>query len=192
VSRFDDGYYQRFYGELGAHDPERIAHLATAVHEMCAWWGVEVQSVLDVGAGIGMWRDWYHTTHPAVHVRSVDISEHACATWGHEQRDIATWRPEDEYDLVICHSVLQYLPDAAAVVAIGNLAAATGWVLYLEAPTDNDLAELVDPERTDMDVHARSAAWYHAVLDPFFQHVGAGLWIRRGSIPMYDLEAAAT
>ena len=191
MSRFDDGYYQRFYGELGAHDPERLAHLAAAVHEMCAWWGVPVQSVLDVGAGVGMWRDWYRREHPEVHVRSLDISEHACATWGHELRDIATWRPDDEFDLVICHSVLQYLPDALAVVAIGNLAAATGWVLYLEAPTGNDLAHLVDPERTDMDVYARSAEWYHGVLDPFFQQVGAGLWVKRGTVPMYDLEAAA-
>jgi SAM-dependent methyltransferase len=190
VPRFDDGYYQRFYGELGAHDPERLAHLAAAVHEMCAWWGVPVQSVLDVGAGVGMWRDWYRREHPEVHVRSLDISEHACATWGHELRDIATWRPDAEYDLVICHSVLQYLPDALAVVAIEHLAAATRWVLYLEAPTGADLADLVDPERTDMDVHGRSAAWYHGVLDPFFQQVGAGLWITRGTIPMYELEAA--
>jgi trans-aconitate methyltransferase len=190
MSRFDDEYYQRFYGDRGAHDPERIAHLAAAVHEMCAWWGVPISTVLDVGAGVGMWRDWYRAEHPEVHVRSTDISEHACRTWGHEQRDIATWRPEEEYDLVICHSVLQYLPDALAVVAVGHLAAATGWVLYLEAPTGADLAELVDPERTDMNVHARSAAWYHGVLDPFFQQVGAGLWVKRGTVPMYELEAA--
>ena len=157
MSRFDDAYYRRFYGEQGAHDAERIAHLATAVHEMAAWWGVEIQSVLDVGAGMGMWRDWYREHHPSVAVRSVDISEHACRTWGHEQRDIVTWVPERHYDLVVCHSVLQYLGDVEAALAIDHLAAATGWVMYLEAPTRRDLDELVDPDRTDPGVEQKQA-----------------------------------
>lgn len=189
MSRFDDAYYRRFYGEQGAHDAERIAHLATAVHEMCEWWGVEIESVLDVGAGMGMWRDWYREQHPSVAVRSVDVSEHACRTWGHELRDIATWRPGRAYDLVVCHSVLQYLDDAAATAAIEHLAAATAWVMYLEVPTADDLAELVDPERTDMDVHRRPGEWYLDRLLPAFQLVGAGLWVKRGTIPMYELEA---
>lgn len=189
--RFDDAYYRRFYGDDGAHDPERIHHLATAVHGMCAWWGVEVGTVLDVGAGMGMWRDWYRTNHPHVRVRSLDVSEHACRTWGHEQLDIATWRPDEEFDLVICHSVLQYLDDAGALTAVGNLGAATGWVLYLEAPTAADLSELVDTERTDMDVHRRTGEWYRRALAPWFRQVGAGLWVRHDTVPMYELEAAA-
>lgn len=42
---------------------------------------------------VGMWRDWYRTMHPRVRVRSVDVSSHACERYGHELRDIATWRP---------------------------------------------------------------------------------------------------
>ncbi len=191
MSRFDDAYYRRFYGEQGAYDAERIGHLATAVHEMAAWWGVEIESVLDVGAGMGMWRDWYRDHHPQVTVRSIDVSEHACRTWGHELRDIVSWRPDRTYDLVVCHSVLQYLGDVEAALAIDHLAAATAWVMYLEAPTAGDLADLVDPERTDMDVHGRSGEWYLQQLLPSFQQVGAGLWVRRGSIPMYELESLA-
>ena len=67
MSRFDQHYYQRFYGGTdGVHDPEQVAHLAAAVHHLCEWWGVSPTSVLDVGAGMGMWRDWYRLTHPGV------------------------------------------------------------------------------------------------------------------------------
>lgn len=190
--RFDDAYYQRFYGNDGAHDSERVGHLAAAVHEMCTWWGVTIASVLDVGAGMGMWRDWYREHHPAVRVRSVDISEHACQTWGHERRDISRWRPGRQYDLVICHSVLQYLADDEAAAAIANLAAATGWVLYLEAPTASDLALRVDPARTDMEVHRRAGTWYRHLLDPHYLQAGAGLWVKHDTIPMYELEVPPT
>ena len=133
MSRFDHDYYQRFYGPTGVHAPEQIGHLATAVHEMATWWGVDIGSMLDVGAGLGMWRDWYLTHHPEVRTLSVDISEHACTTWGHERRDIAVWRPDQAYDLVVCHSVLQYVDDDAVEGArVIDLFAGTG-ALAIEA-----------------------------------------------------------
>jgi hypothetical protein len=189
--RFDGRYYARFYGDKGAHDPARLAHLATAVHEMAAWWGVQIRTVLDVGAGMGMWRDWYRREHPDVSVRSIDVSEYACTTWGHELLDIAAWEPDTTYDLVVCHSVLQYIGDDRIRAAIDHLGAACGCVMYLELPTDRDLAELVDPERTDMDVSTRTGDWYRHELGRHFLQVGAGLWVRHGTVPMYELEAAA-
>lgn len=191
MSRFDAAYYRRFYGRHGVHDAERIAHLASAVHGMCAWWEVGPRSVLDVGAGVGLWRDWYREHHPTVRVTSIDVSEYACERWGHECHDIATWRPERPADLVICHGVLHYLPDGGAVAALANLAAATRYVLYLEAPTAHDLAEVVDPERTDMEVHARAGAWYRRRLAPHFRQAGAGLWVKRDAVPLFELEAAS-
>ena len=191
MSRFDHDYYQRFYGQQGVHTPEQIAHLATAVHELSAWWGVEIRSLLDVGAGVGMWRDWYRIHHPAVHTLSVDISEHACATWGHQLRDITTWRPVRTYDLVVCHSVLQYVDDDALESAAANLAAATAFVLYMELSTASDLLHVVDSERTDMEVFARSGATYRALFGRWFQQVGGGLWVKHGTVPMFELEALA-
>lgn len=187
-ARFDSRYYQRFYGKQGAHDAERLAHLATAVHHMAAWWGVRIGSVLDVGAGMGMWRDWYRHNHPTVRVRSIDVSEHACAMWGHERRDIADWTPPRQFDLVVCHSVLQYVDDQRVVQAIDNLAAATRHVLYLELPTTADFEHVIDPRRTDLDVHLRSGAWYRRHLGRHFRQVGAGLWVRLDGLPMYELE----
>lgn len=186
---FDDGYYRRFYGEDGAHDQSRIDHLATAVHHFASWWGVEIATVLDVGAGMGMWRDWYRTNFPQVHVRTTDISKHACDTWGHELRDITMWRPRGKYDLVISHSVLQYLDNASFTQAIENLASATKWLLYLEIPTKSDYENIIDPTGTDMQVYQRSALWYRKQLAPYFQQIGAGLWTPINGLLMYELEA---
>lgn len=188
--RFDDEYYRRFYGDDGVHDADAVAHLATAVHEMTAWWGIKIASVLDVGAGTGLWRDWYHDTHPDVRVRSIDISEHACTTWGHERRDISTWQPPHKFDLVICHGVLHYLDDDALESAVHHLAVACRHVLYLEVPTARDLRESVDPARTDFHAHRRSAARYRRLLEGSFRQAGAGLWTRRDDIVLYELEAA--
>jgi len=187
--KFDTAYYQRFYGDNGAHDAEKVAHLATAVHHLAAWWGVEVSTVLDVGAGMGMWRDWYNNTHPSVTVRSIDISEHACKTWHHEQRDISQWRPRGKFDLVVCHSVLQYLNKESVIQAFENLAAATRHVLYLELPTKWDYENIVDETSTDLQVYQRSGTWYRTQLSQYFRQVGAGLWVPQNGIPMYELEA---
>jgi len=187
--KFDTAYYQRFYGNNGAHDAEKVAHLATAVHHLAAWWGVEVSTVLDVGAGMGMWRDWYNNTHPSVTVRSIDISEHACKTWHHEQRDISQWRPRGKFDLVVCHSVLQYLNKESVIQAFENLAAATRHVLYLELPTKWDYENIVDETSTDLQVYQRSGTWYRTQLAQYFRQVGAGLWVPQNGIPMYELEA---
>ena len=156
---------------------------------MCQWWEVPVRSVLDVGAGLGYWRDWYATTHPKVKRLSVDISEHACEKYDHECHDIATWFPTRQFDLVVCHSVLQYLNDKQAVSAIGNLAKATRGVLYLEVPTSADLRNAVDKKTTDLNIYKRTGDWYRKRLNRHFVQAGAGLWVTRASgTTLYELE----
>lgn len=186
---FDAGYYRRFYGRGGVHDKRKIAHLASGVLGMCSWWGVRPRSVLDIGAGPGLWRDWFRDNHPSIRVVSTDVSEYACAKFGHERRDIATWQPPRPFDLVICHGVLQYLDDDDAERAISHLAHATRHVLYLEVPTTWDFQSVVDSSATDMHVHRRTGDWYRQRLSPWFDQAGAGLWTRRGSVILYELEA---
>lgn len=187
---FDSSYYARFYGDNGAHDEEKIAYLASAVHNMCAWWGINIHSVLDVGAGMGMWRDWYLNNYPDVSVQSIDISEHACKTWNHELRNIVEWTPTRQADLVVCHSVLQYLDNSSFISAIENLAAGTKWVMYLELPTKWDYENVVDPRGTDLQVYKRSATWYRQHLSTYFTQIGAGLWTPHDGVPMYQLEVS--
>jgi hypothetical protein len=193
ASRFDAAYYRRHYaGRSRVHSAREIARLASGVAGLAAWLGVEVASVLDVGAGPGLWRGWFRRHRPAVRYRSTDFSPYACARYGHERRDISRWRSRERYDLVVCQGVLQYLDDAAAARAIENLGAMCRGLLYLEAITAHDLAEIVDPAATDTAVHGRTGAWYRRRLAPHFVQVGAGLWAaRRAGLAFYELEAAA-
>ena len=186
---FDAAFFKRFYSTSPVHSRTKVNALATAVHAMCQWWEVPVRSVLDVGAGLGYWRDWYATTHPKIKRLSVDISEHACEKYDHECHDIASWFPTRQFDLVVCHSVLQYLNDKQAVSAIGNLAKATRGVLYLEVPTSADLRNAVDKKTTDLNIYKRTGDWYRKRLNRHFVQAGTGLWVARSSgTTLYELE----
>jgi methyltransferase family protein len=189
-ARFDEAYYRRHYaGRARVHSARDVARLAQGVTGLAAWLGVELGRVLDVGAGPGLWRDWFRRHRPAVRYRSTDVSPFACARYGHERRDLSRWRSRERHDLVICQGVLQYLDDAAAARAIDNLGAMCRGLLYLEAITAHDLAEVVDREATDLAVHARPGAWYRRRLDRWFVQVGAGLWAaRRAGLALYELE----
>ena len=187
--KFDRSYFERYYGKQPIHTVNEIAHLATAVHEMLAWWAAPVRSVLEVGAGRGDWGNWYRTLHPTVRVTSTDVSEHTCATFGHERRDIAQWAPKRPFDLVICTDVLQYLDDRAAARAVRNLTTATRTCLYFDALTSFDAKHTVDRSKTDLNVTLRTGDWYRQRLSRGFTQAGAGLWIRKGStVVLHELE----
>jgi hypothetical protein len=190
--RFDEAYYRRHYhGRARVHSASEVARLAQGVCGLAGWLQVSLESVLEVGAGPGLWRDWFRRHRPKVRYLSTDVSPFACARYGHVRRDIARWRSRARYDLVVCQGVLPYLKEAEAARAIDNLGAMARGLLYLEAVTRRDLAEAVDRNRTDTSVHARSGAWYRRHLSPHFVQVGAGLWAaRRARLVLYELEAA--
>jgi SAM-dependent methyltransferase len=190
--RFDEAYYRRFYlGRGRVHGAREIGHLASGVTGIAAWLGVDVRSVLDVGAGTGLWGQWFRRHQPTVRFRSIDVSEYACETFGHERRDISAWRARRSFDLVIFHSVLQYMEAAAAERAIDNVGRMCRGLLYLEVVTREDGPNL-DLARTDTAIVVRPAAWYRARLSRHFVQVGAGLWAaRRAKVALYALEAAA-
>ena len=191
--RFDAGYYRRHYhGRDRVHSALQVGRLASGVAGMAAWLGVEIRSVLDVGAGPGFWRSWFRRHRPEVRYLSTDFSPWACRRYGHERRDISAWRPRGRFDLVVCQGVLQYLDDAEAERAVGNLAAACRGLLYLEVVTRHDLEEVVDADLTDTDIHARPGDFYRRALAPHFRQVGAGLWSARSAgLCFYELEASA-
>lgn len=190
-SQFDAEFFERFYSKTPMHSRKKIETLASAVHELCKWWDAPVRSVLDVGAGVGYWSDWYRSNFKNVSVLSVDASEHACKKYGHELRDISAWSPRKKYDLVVCQSVLQYLDDGHARSAIKNLALATKNILFFEVPTKKDLVQNVDRAVTDMEIYARTGSWYHHELSRKFIQAGAGLWVSKSSaVVLYELEAS--
>jgi hypothetical protein len=190
---FDEDYYRRYYEDAATrvHGAAKIAQLARAVTEMIGWYGGALDTVLDVGAGAGLWRDWFKKHKPRVKYRSTEYSPYACAKFGHEQRDIATWRARERFDLVVCQGVLPYLADAAAAQAIENLGAMTRGFLYLEAITKRDFEDICDQAKTDGAVHLRTSAWYRARLAKHFVNVGCGLYYSsRGPLQFYELETA--
>jgi hypothetical protein len=128
---------------------------------------------------------------PEVSYRSIDLSEYACAKYGHERRNIATWRARQKFDLIVCQGVLPYLDDGACRRAIANIASMCRGFLYLEAITARDLRDVCDRRRTDVRVLARPKAFYRRALAPHFEPLGCGLHhVRGGSILFYDLERA--
>lgn len=192
--RFGAAYFDRYYEskKTRVHGPEEIARLASGVTGMIGWLGGEIRSVLDVGAGPGLWRDWFKKHHPEVRYLSTDVSPYACEKYGHEQRDIARWQSNERFDLIVCQGVLQYLGDDDADEAIHNIGTMSAGFLYLEAITKRDLRENCDPDATDMEVHARTGAWYRERLKMSFDAVGCGLWyVNDGPLVFYELERPA-
>jgi hypothetical protein len=191
AAAFDAPYFRRFYESRRSrvYGAEQVAHLARGVTGFVQWFGGEIERVLDVGAGIGLWRDWFAAELASTRYRSVDVSEYACEKYGHECRDIAVWRAREKFDLIICQGVLPYLDDRACGKAIANIAAMCRGFLYLEAITARDLREVCDRSKTDTTVHARSATFYRRLLAKHFEPVGCGLYhIRGGTAVFYDLE----
>ncbi len=191
--RFDDAYYRRFYGSARTRvqGAKEVAHLGAALTEMIAWYGGKVRSVLEVGAGVGLLRDWFGQHRPEVKYLSTEFSEYAAARFGHAQRDITTWRGRARFDLVVCQGVLPYLEDRQALAAIDILAAMTRGFLYVEAITRRDYETVCDKKKTDPAMRLRPASFYRRRLGRYFQPVGGGLFYRKdGPLVFWELESS--
>ena len=188
---FDGSYFRRFYESRRSrvYDADQIGGLASGVTGFAQWFGCEIERVLDVGAGIGLWGRWFRTHMPAVQYRSIDVSDYACEKYGHERRDIAQWRGRTKYDLVVCQGVLPYLADRDCGRAIANMAAMCRGFLYVEAVTARDLRDVCDRSRTDVRVLARPAAFYRRSLARYFEPLGCGVYhVLGGAAQFYELE----
>src|SRR5262245_16010207 len=105
---FDAAYYARFYERAATRvqGPREVARLARGITGIIEWVGGSLDSVLDVGAGPGLWRDWFAKHRPRVAYVSTDVSAYACKRYGHVRRDIVRWRARRRFDLVVCQGVL--------------------------------------------------------------------------------------
>ena len=188
---FDAAYFRRFYESRRSrvYGSGEIEHLARGVTGFVHWFGGDLEKVLDVGAGTGLWKDWFALRMPHVRYRSLDVSAYACERYGHERRDISSWRGREKFDLIVCQGVLPYLDDQACQRAIANMAAMCRGFLYVEAITSRDLREVVDRSRTDVSVKARPATFYRRLLGRHFGSLGCGLYHAKGGDKVfYDLE----
>ena len=191
---FDAAYYRKFYGSPRTRvaDPETCASLADFVFAYLKYLRVPVESVLDLGCGIGLWRTEVLRHHPTARYVGVEKSEYACRKYGWERGCVTTYRSEESFDLVICQGVLQYLDDDEAETAIRNLTRLAKSALYLEILTLEDWERNCNQETTDGEVHLRSVSWYRKRLRRRFNACGGGLFLARSSpAVLYELEFLA-
>jgi hypothetical protein len=190
--RFDAAYYSRYYldPETRIYDRPRHARLVAGIVNLIEWLGGPLDTVLDVGAGVGWWGEWFRKHRRGVRYTSTEFEREICRRYGHRQADLRTLRLAATFDLVVCQGVLPYLDDAGAEAGIANLAKACAGFLYLEAITAEDADGAIDASRTDLRVSLRPTAWYRQRLHAHFREIGFGLYVSRGhSLSLYGLEA---
>jgi len=189
--RFDSGYYERYYRDPRTRvaSKDQVAVLGRFVCSFLRYLGQPVESVLDLGCGLGWWRPVLKKHFPEAGYLGVELSEHLCERHGWTQGSAVDFRSLRPFDLVICQGVLQYLTREEASRAIDNLAELTRGALYLEVLTRSDWKEHCDRKKTDGSVYLREGRWYRKELAPHFIACGGGLYLSsRSPATLYELE----
>ena len=149
--RFDSEYFDKWYRDPGHRigtgaDLTRLVRFAVAAAEYIL--AHPVRSVLDVGAGEARWRPVLEKLRPRATYQGVDPSEYVVRRFGRQRNivrgtldDLPSLFPDAQFDLVICCSVINYLPREEVVRGIRNMAACTGGMAYLEIFTAEDHVE---------------------------------------------------
>ncbi len=191
MTRFDEAYYAKHYldPDTAVSDEETVDRLAKFVCAYAEMMDVVVETVLDLGCGIGLWRKALHRYLLGCEYTGVEISEFMCKTYGWIQGSVVDFTPDEPADLVVCQGVLQYLDDDDAERAIENLGACTAGMLYLETLTKRDWEESVDQSLTDGDVHLRTGDWYKERLAKHFVMCGGGVFVAKDQgVILYEME----
>jgi SAM-dependent methyltransferase len=189
--KFDADYYRKYYFDPRTAVASRAEMRARArlIAAMTEHAGLPVRRILEAGCGTGLLRGALRRLLPRAQYVGLETSEYLCRRYGWEQGRIESFSARAPFDLVICYDVLQYLDAPAAQQALKNFASLCRGVLYFSALTRHDLEYNADPERTDTNVHLRSAHWYRSRLRPKFREAGLGFWLRRGApLTLWELE----
>lgn len=189
---FDQAYYSRFYKNPKTRviSPREAERLSAFVCSYVKYLGVPVRTVLDLGCGLGLWRQGIRRQFPRARYQGVEYSRYLCEQMGWEHGSVVDYRAKAPYDLVICQGVLPYLSSRDAKAAMANLARLCRGALYLEAVTQEDWDEgVVDTSRTDGAMQLRPRRFYMRGLAQGFLFMGGGLWLSiRANRPVYALE----
>ena len=191
---FDEAYYQRFYFDkkTSVVDQAHVARLGAFVCSYLQYVRVPVQRVLDVGCGIGLWRDAIQQHFPQASYHGVEYSEYLCQRYGWERGSVVDYQPADgqPFDLVICQGVLPYLSPSDLKQALANLGRLSRGALYIEAVAKEDYErDIIDDELTDPRLYRHRAELYRRGLRAHSRELGGGLWLsRQAEVPLFALE----
>ena len=189
---FDEAYYQRYYFDpkTSVADPQHIERLGAFVCSYLQYLRVPVRRVLDVGCGIGLWRDIMAQHFPAASYQGVEFSPYLCERFGWQQGSVVDYAASEPFDLVICQGVLPYLNPHDLKAALLNLGRLSKGALYVEAVSREDYEQdIIDEDLTDNRVFRHRAELYRRGLRQGYVEVGGGLWLsREAEVPMFALE----
>ena len=190
---FDEAYYQRFYFDKKTRviDPAHTERLGAFVSGYLHYLRVPVARVLDMGCGIGLWRDMVARHLPGARYQGVEYSSYLCQRFGWQQGSVVDYRADEPFDFVICQGVLPYLGAQDLRRALDNLGHLCHGALYLEAVTLEDYERgTIDEELTDPRQYRHRAALYRQGLARHFRDLGGGLWLsHRADLPLFALES---
>ena len=145
---YDEAYFTKWYRDprTRVHTPDAVRRKVRMVVGVTEYFlGRKLRSVLDVGAGEGVWGREIRRLRPGVRYLGIDPSRYVVARFG-RRRNIRLGRFEDlptlalgrGHDLIVCADMLQYVPDKALRRGVRHLAGILGGVAFLEAYTSGD------------------------------------------------------
>jgi SAM-dependent methyltransferase len=155
-----------------------MATRARAIAALVAYLDLPATRILDAGCGLGWMRKPLLRAFPKATYVGLEVSEHLCQRFGWINRSLADFRPRGRFDLVICHDVLQYLPQTEARRAMANLVRVCKGVLYFHVPTKQDWQRNADLSVSDPDIHLRDGEWYRRQLARGFHALGFGIYVK--------------
>lgn len=167
--RFDQAYFDRWYRDPAhrvgtAADLERLVRFAVGAAEYVL--ARPIRSVLDAGAGEGRWAPVLRRIRPHATYTGVDPSDYTIARYGPGRNilrgtlaDLDALFGARTFDLVVCCSVLNYLPRDVMTRGVAALARRTGGLAYVELFTAEDA---VTGDTGGW--HAEPAAFYRTVF----------------------------
>ncbi len=194
ATTFDQAYYQRFYFDRKTRvvDPAHAERLGAFVAAYLHYLRLPVQRVLDMGCGIGLWRDLIARHFPAASYHGVELSDYLCQRYGWERGSVVDYGASEPFDLVICQGVLPYLSPPDLRRALANLGRLSRGALYVEAVSREDYEQgVIDEELTDGRQFRHRVALYRRGLRQHMRELGGGLWLsRQAEVPLFALEYA--
>jgi predicted TPR repeat methyltransferase len=189
---FDEAYYQRYYFDkkTSVVDPQHMERLGTFVCSYLKYLRVPVRRVLDIGCGIGLWRDLLGRHFPDFHYQGVEYSTYLCERYGWAHGSVVDFSSPEPWDLVVCQGVLPYLNTVDLQAALRNLGTLSRGALYLEAVTREDYEQgTLDEDLTDPRLLRHRAQLYRRGMSENFMSLGGGLWLsNQAEVPMFELE----
>jgi predicted TPR repeat methyltransferase len=194
AATFDEAYYARYYFDKKTKvaDPQHVERLGAFVSSYLKYLRVPVRRVLDVGCGVGLWREIVARHFPQATYQGVEVSEYLCDRYGWERGSVVDYQAREPFDFVICQGVLAYLSAIDLKRALRNLATLSHGALFVEAVTLEDYEnDIVDQDLTDPLLFRHRAEMYRRGLARNFKGLGGGVWLnRQADVPLFALECA--